>query len=42
MRQFSADKRKATCARFWTHAVSGDEDYKKVSVLSGGEKVRCS
>ncbi|MGE4353391.1 MAG: ABC-F family ATP-binding cassette domain-containing protein [Oscillospiraceae bacterium] len=42
MRQFSVDKRESYLRTFLGRMLfSGDEVYKKVSVLSGGEKVRC-
>ncbi len=42
MRQFSADKRESYLRTFLGRMLfSGDEVYKKVKVLSGGEKVRC-
>ena len=42
MRQFSADKRESYLRTFLGRMLfSGDEVYKEVSVLSGGEKVRC-
>ncbi|NLW64871.1 MAG: ATP-binding cassette domain-containing protein [Clostridiales bacterium] len=42
MRQFSADKRESYLRTFLGRMLfSGDDVYKKVSVLSGGEKVRC-
>ncbi len=42
MRQFSADKRESYLRTFLGRMLfSGDEVYKNVSVLSGGEKVRC-
>jgi len=41
MRQFSADKRESYLRTFLGRMLfSGDEAYKKVAVLSGGEKVR--
>lgn len=41
MRQFSVDKRESYLRTFLGRMLfSGDEAYKKVSVLSGGEKVR--
>ena len=42
MRQFSDDKRESYLRTFLGRMLfSGDEVYKKVKVLSGGEKVRC-
>jgi ATPase subunit of ABC transporter with duplicated ATPase domains len=42
MRQFSEDKRESYLRTFLGRMLfSGDEVYKKVNVLSGGEKVRC-
>lgn len=42
MRQFSEDKRESYLRTFLGRMLfSGDEVYKPVSVLSGGEKVRC-
>jgi len=42
MRQFSTDKRESYLRTFLGRMLfSGDEVYKNVSVLSGGEKVRC-
>ena len=42
MRQFSADKRESYLRTFLGRMLfSGDDVYKNVSVLSGGEKVRC-
>jgi len=42
MRQFSEDKRESYLRTFLGRMLfSGDDVYKKVSVLSGGEKVRC-
>ena len=42
MRQFSDDKRESYLRTFLGRMLfSGDEVYKKVNVLSGGEKVRC-
>ena len=42
MRQFSEDKRESYLRAFLGRMLfSGDEVYKTVSVLSGGEKVRC-
>ncbi|MBR1497666.1 MAG: ATP-binding cassette domain-containing protein [Oscillospiraceae bacterium] len=42
MRQFSADKRESYLRTFLGRMLfSGDEVYKSVKVLSGGEKVRC-
>jgi len=42
MRQFSADKRESYLRTFLGRMLfSGDEVYKKVKVLSGGERVRC-
>ena len=42
MRQFSTDKRESYLRTFLGRMLfSGDEVYKKVNVLSGGEKVRC-
>ncbi len=42
MRQFSEDKRESHLRTFLGRMLfSGDEVYKNVSVLSGGEKVRC-
>lgn len=42
MRQFSEDKRESYLRTFLGRMLfSGDEVYKNVSVLSGGEKVRC-
>ena len=42
MRQFSTDKRESYLRTFLGRMLfSGDDVYKKVSVLSGGEKVRC-
>ncbi len=42
MRQFSQDKRESYIRTFLGRMLfSGDEVYKPVSVLSGGEKVRC-
>ena len=42
MRQFSDDKRESYLRTFLGRMLfSGDEVYKKVSVLSGGERVRC-
>ncbi|NCB50830.1 MAG: ATP-binding cassette domain-containing protein [Clostridia bacterium] len=42
MRQFSEDKRESYLRTFLGRMLfSGDEVYKSVSVLSGGEKVRC-
>lgn len=42
MRQFSADKRESYLRTFLGRMLfSGDDVYKKVKVLSGGEKVRC-
>ncbi|NLC72199.1 MAG: ATP-binding cassette domain-containing protein [Ruminococcaceae bacterium] len=42
IRQFSADKRESYLRGFLGRMLfSGDEVYKPVSVLSGGEKVRC-
>ncbi|MGI6014154.1 MAG: ABC-F family ATP-binding cassette domain-containing protein [Oscillospiraceae bacterium] len=42
MRQFSTDKRESYLRTFLGRMLfSGDEVYKEVSVLSGGEKVRC-
>ena len=42
MRQFSEDKRESYLRTFLGRMLfSGDEVYKQVSVLSGGEKVRC-
>lgn len=42
MRQFSTDKRESYLRTFLGRMLfSGDEVYKKVSVLSGGERVRC-
>lgn len=42
MRQFSADKRESYLRTFLGRMLfSGDDVYKKVNVLSGGEKVRC-
>ena len=42
MRQFSADKRESYLRTFLGRMLfSGDEVYKPVKVLSGGEKVRC-
>jgi len=42
MRQFSEDKRESYLRTFLGRMLfSGDDVYKKVTVLSGGEKVRC-
>ena len=42
MRQFSADKRESYLRTFLGRMLfSGDDVYKPVKVLSGGEKVRC-
>lgn len=42
MRQFSDDKRESYLRTFLGRMLfSGDDVYKKVNVLSGGEKVRC-
>ncbi len=42
IRQFSEDKRESYLRTFLGRMLfSGDEVYKKVNVLSGGEKVRC-
>ena len=42
MRQFSVDKRESYLRTFLGRMLfSGDEVYKSVKVLSGGEKVRC-
>ena len=42
MRQFSADKRESYLRTFLGRMLfSGDDVYKQVKVLSGGEKVRC-
>ena len=42
MRQFSADKRESYLRTFLGRMLfSGDDVYKSVRVLSGGEKVRC-
>ena len=42
MRQFSADKRESYLRTFLGRMLfSGDEVYKPVNVLSGGERVRC-
>jgi len=42
MRQFSADKRESYLRTFLGRMLfSGDDVYKKVNVLSGGERVRC-
>ena len=42
MRQFSEDKRESYLRTFLGRMLfSGDDVYKKVKVLSGGEKVRC-
>ena len=42
MRQFSADKRESYLRQFLGRMLfSGDEVYKSVNVLSGGERVRC-
>ena len=42
MRQFSTDKRESYLRTFLGRMLfSGDEVYKSVKVLSGGEKVRC-
>lgn len=42
MRQFSADKRESYLRTFLGRMLfSGDDVYKSVKVLSGGEKVRC-
>ena len=42
MRQFSADKRESYLRTFLGRMLfSGDDVYKPVTVLSGGEKVRC-
>ena len=42
MRQFSSDKRESYLRTFLGRMLfSGDDVYKNVSVLSGGEKVRC-
>ena len=42
MRQFSVDKRESYLRTFLGRMLfSGDEVYKNVKVLSGGEKVRC-
>ena len=42
MRQFSTDKRESYLRTFLGRMLfSGDDVYKNVSVLSGGEKVRC-
>jgi len=42
MRQFSDDKRESFVRQFLGRMLfSGDDVYKQVSVLSGGEKVRC-
>ena len=42
MRQFSEDKRESYLRTFLGRMLfSGDDVYKKVNVLSGGEKVRC-
>ena len=42
MRQFSTDKRESYLRTFLGRMLfSGDDVYKKVSVLSGGEKMRC-
>ena len=42
MRQFSSDKRESYLRTFLGRMLfSGDEVYKSVKVLSGGEKVRC-
>ena len=42
MRQFSADKRESYLRQFLGRMLfSGDEVYKPVNVLSGGERVRC-
>ncbi|MCL1828476.1 MAG: ATP-binding cassette domain-containing protein [Oscillospiraceae bacterium] len=42
MRQFSADKRESYLRTFLGRMLfSGDDVYKSVSVLSGGERVRC-
>jgi len=42
MRQFSEDKRESYLRTFLGRMIfTGDDVYKKVTVLSGGEKVRC-
>ena len=42
MRQFSTDKREGYLRTFLGRMLfSGDDGYKQVKVLSGGEKVRC-
>ena len=42
MRQFSSDKRESYLRTFLGRMLfSGDDVYKSVKVLSGGEKVRC-
>ena len=42
MRQFSEDKRESYLRTFLGRMLfSGDDVYKRVKVLSGGEKVRC-
>jgi ATPase subunit of ABC transporter with duplicated ATPase domains len=42
MRQFSADKRESYLRTFLGRMLfSGDDVYKRVNVLSGGERVRC-
>jgi len=42
MRQFSEDKRESFVRQFLGRMLfAGDDVYKKVTVLSGGEKVRC-
>jgi ATPase subunit of ABC transporter with duplicated ATPase domains len=42
MRQFSEDKRESYLRTFLGRMLfTGDDVYKNVSVLSGGEKVRC-
>jgi len=42
MRQFSEDKRESFVRQFLGRMLfSGDDVYKQVRVLSGGEKVRC-